>query len=57
MTKLIQIRASEFENAAPGMFGQTPLKSDFAKMSISELWPAKQKSFKIPKFRSKLQQN
>ena len=53
----IQIRASESENAAPGMFGQTPLKFDFAKMSISEISAIKQKSFKILKFRSKLQQN
>ena len=53
----IQIRASKFEIAAPGTFGRTPLKSDFAKMSISEISPNKQNSFKILKFRSKLQQN
>ena len=53
----IQIRVSEFEIAAPCMFGRTPLKSDFAKMSISEISPNKQNSFKIAKFHTKIQQN
>ena len=53
----IQICASKFEIAAPGMFGRTPLKSDCAKIPISEISPNNQKSNKIVKFRSKLQQN
>ena len=43
MNNQIKIRVSKFEIAAPGMFGQTPFKFDFAKMSISEILPNKQK--------------
>ena len=46
----MQIRASKFEIAAPGMFGRTPLKSDFAKILISGISPTKQNSFTILKF-------
>ena len=42
----MQIRMSKFEIAAPGMFGRTPFKFDFAKMSISEISAIKQNSLK-----------
>ena len=53
----MQIRVSKFEIAAPGMFGRTPFKSDFAKMSISEFSPNKQKFVQNPKISSATSEN
>ena len=45
----MQIRASESETAAAGMFGRAPFKFDFAKMSISGNFAQQVKFVQNPK--------